>query len=395
MCSSDLKRPKFAYFYGYFAADGSFYRDSPRSTRFEFTDGSFVADELKYSNEFLSRIKTITEELLQTKIPPVKRTKGNTLKLAFRSKFLETIFIEKFKLMPGTKTFTIDIPEFYKNTDLEKYFWLGMMDGDGMVARNSRKIALESGSKKLMDSFKEFIIKNNLVFKKTERKIKNNIFFKVSINSNFFNYYCKLLGFYHPRKNLWIINHLKKDDFYKTHEVNIRPFCLRGNLLDYEKLFDSDRVLIVNGKSILKEYNLKYRGLKNRKFKEILEKFESLNFNKEELFTILSKYRWKMSKSSINSVILPLFFNADILKIANFVRLRSGSIGLSPLYIQSFNINPKEIISKTERIFDIKPKFTSKKEPIFCSGILAIFFSKIIKPNKKEYILLNQYPELR
>jgi hypothetical protein len=36
---------RFAYLLGYFAADGSFYKDG-RNTRFEFSDGTSVASEL-------------------------------------------------------------------------------------------------------------------------------------------------------------------------------------------------------------------------------------------------------------------------------------------------------------------------------------------------------------
>jgi hypothetical protein len=47
---------RFAHLLGYFAADGSFYKDG-RSTRFEFYDGSVIESELKYSLNFFLGIK--------------------------------------------------------------------------------------------------------------------------------------------------------------------------------------------------------------------------------------------------------------------------------------------------------------------------------------------------
>lgn len=144
---------KFAHLIGYFAADGSFYFDS-RSTRFEFDDGTSVETEFKYGVKFLLDIKKYIEKILGKSLP-VLRKKDNLCILQFRSKKFEKLFLNMgFK--PGSKTKTISIPAFYKNTPLGKYFWIGVMDGDGMVARNSRKISLESISKQLIVDFKNF-----------------------------------------------------------------------------------------------------------------------------------------------------------------------------------------------------------------------------------------------
>jgi hypothetical protein len=47
--------PKFAYLFGYFAADGSFYKDSS-GERFEFVDGFSIKNEQFYSIEFMEKI---------------------------------------------------------------------------------------------------------------------------------------------------------------------------------------------------------------------------------------------------------------------------------------------------------------------------------------------------
>ena len=95
-----------------------------------------------------------------------------------------------------------------------------------------------------------------------------------------------------------------------------------------------------------------------------------------------------MSKGSTNSTIIPLYFTQEIIDIAKLIRLRKGGITISRRYTKFFNVNPNFIINKIISIFDILPSYTSKNEPIFCSGVLEIFFSKII--NKKS----NQKTEL-
>ena len=384
-----IKSPKFAYFYGYFVADGSFYEDSS-GTRFEFSDGTSVEEELKYSSEFLTNIKKMVEGFLNKTLPNLRR-KGNRFVLSFRSKDLDFIFRKCFNLKPGIKSFSVNLPAFYTRNSVEKYFWLGVMDGDGMVARKNRKISLEIGSLDLYTSFKDFLNREKIIFRDKRRLVGKNKFFGVDIKTTFFKDYCSKLGFLHPRKRLWLLKHLKKIDFYRTNLVDIQNFTLKKNIINYAKIFDSDRIMIVNGKNLLIDYGFKHRGRKNRRFTEILEKFDANNFPKIDLFEKLSKYRWKMSKGSTNSVRMPLYFNKCILDVANFIRIQEGSVRIPRNYIKSFNINPQVIIKKIEKVFDIKPKYTSKKEPIFCSGVLKVFFSKIINKSEEKQVLLPKW----
>ncbi|MBI3035962.1 hypothetical protein HYY71_06595 [Candidatus Woesearchaeota archaeon] len=384
-----INSPKFAYLYGYFVADGCYYKDG-RNVRFEFSNGTSIKEELGYSFRFMNKIKSIIEITLQKNLPKLRK-RGNRYVLSFRSEKLADIFKNYFKLTPGEKSFSINIPSFYVNTSLERYFWLGVLDGDGMVARKSRKISLEMGSKKLIEAFKDFLERRGIMFKYSERILRENKFYRANINSNFFKKFCSEIGFSHPRKKLWLLKHLEMNDFYKNNIVNINGYALKNKIINYEKIFSSSTAMVVNGKDLVKEYKLKYRGKNNRKFDEILQKLNSKKISKIALFKVLSKYRWKMGKGSTNSVRMPLYFNTDILDIARFVRLRNGCITTSQNYIESFNLNPHEIISKFEQIFDIKPKYTCKGEPLFCSGILALFFSKIIKSKEKELVLLPKW----
>ena len=203
-----IKSPKFAYFYGYFVADGSFYEDSS-GTRFEFSDGTSVEEELKYSSEFLTNIKKMVEGFLNKTLPNLRR-KGNRFVLSFRSKDLDFIFRKCFNLKPGIKSFSVNLPAFYTRNSVEKYFWLGVMDGDGMVARKNRKISLEIGSLDLYTSFKDFLNREKIIFRDKRRLVGKNKFFGVDIKTTFFKDYCSKLGFLHPRKRLWLLKHLSQ-----------------------------------------------------------------------------------------------------------------------------------------------------------------------------------------
>lgn len=392
--------PKFAYFMGFFAADGSYYRDGS-SCRFEFSDGSSVENEMEYSKEFLNRIRAIIRELLYVDTPTLRRKK-NRYVLHFRNKNLETIFREYFGIKPVPKSLSFKMPPIYMDNKLEKFFWLGVMDGDGMVARESRKVCLAMINKDLILEFKQFLERNNIKprYSVIERSGYSKVYstkklFLITINAPFFKQYVKLLGFHHPRKKLWLEKHLQNKNGYLDNVVEIPKEYTIDKIINYKKIFDSDRIFIVDGGPLLRKHGFMYNGRENVQFYKIFNLFKNKGFSDKIIFKILSQCRWKMSKGSTNPVKLPLHFGKDIIKTAKFVRLRNGSIGLSRIYIKSYGEDPDNMIKLLENIFDIKAKYTSRKEPIFCSGIINLFFSKIIKRNITECKLPRWYGELK
>ena len=99
---NSINSPKFAYLYGYFVADGCYYKDG-RNVRFEFSDGTSVKEELEYSFIFLNKIKYIIENILQKELPKLRK-RENRYVLSFRSKKLHNIFKNYFNLAFGEKT---------------------------------------------------------------------------------------------------------------------------------------------------------------------------------------------------------------------------------------------------------------------------------------------------
>lgn len=361
----------FAYLIGNFMADGSLYFTG-RGYRFEFVDGSPYEAELKYSLQHIQKIKQILEEFLNKKLPKIIR-KDKKFILKFRDKTLVNLLATKLEIFPGKKHRTIDIPEIYKNSRYEKYFWIGYLDGDGSIARTSRKVSVESMSKKIIDSFSYYLKRNNIFFSKYKSKRGNDYSYVIIVRSVSFRDFVDKIGFNHPLKYKLVVKKLKDRDFFVQNEVDVKK-----GIIDYTKIFDNS-VFIENGRKIFLKYGRKKYHRPNVKFQEAVLLMKKNKLTKNDILREVVKYRFKKSKGSTNSIKLPLSVNEDILKIVKFVRTRDGGISFSKKYIESFNENFGEILKLTENIFDIKPKFTSKNEPIFCSGVISDFFNKIIK----------------
>ncbi|GEM_PF-4812148 len=358
---------RFAHLLGYFAADGSFYKDLS-GTRFEFTDGTSVESELDYSKQFFIKIQKYLEIILDKKLPTIRK-KGNKYVLSFRSKDFEKVFLQ-IGFRPGNKTKTVTIPKFYKNTKFEQDFWIGVMDGDGMVARNSRKISLESISKQLIVDFKEFLDRNKVEYTYRERFIKNQIY-QVFIKSAQFREFSKLIMFSHPRKYLWMQEHLKKE-FYRQNNFAMEKFLLNDNIIDYFKIFKNKNIFIVNGVNLINMH-------RKRKNVPLFEIYTRLTRNNQriDILKILADYRFKASKGTNKSIKLPLALSDELKQIMKYVRIRDGSISYSKKYIESYNESVDKITTLTKNLFDLEPSITTKKEVIFCSTVLSLLFSKI------------------
>ena len=398
----NVNTPKFVYLMGYFAADGSFYEErKAKRCRFEFTDGYENKEGLEQSFQFLNDIKKLVEEILSKKIPSI-RQRGNRYVLYFEDRKLEKIFKTYFKIQPGPKSNTINIPEFYKNTNIEKYFWLGLMDGDGIIAQKGRKIALEMCSKNLVEEFRSFLKENKIITELKEVSVNNrkkgymsdkNSFLTI-IRSPFYDIYANLIGFTHPRKKDWITKHLNKCAYF-INRTNTKPFLINKKIIDYTKIFDN-RVFVINGKKILKKYNIKFRKRgKNIRFTELYNDLKDKDISKLDFLKEISNYRLKMSKGSINSVKMPFIMNQKLEDISKFIRLRPGTIELCRWHAKSYNKDYIKIIKFLENIFDIETNYTAKMVPLFNSGVLRLFFSKITTKDLKKYSLPKWYSELK
>ena len=372
----DIYNSDFAYIMGNFMADGSFYKSRKRFY-FEFTDGSPYKNELKYSFEHIKKIKNFFEFFLNKKLPKIRK-RDNRYSFSFNDSLLKNIFINIFNLSPGDKSRTIDIPIAYKNSIYEVDFWRGYLDGDGSIARTSRKTSVESMSKAIINSFADFLRKNNIYFSQYCSKRGDEFSNVIVIRSVSFRDFAQKIGFKHPLKSRLLIKKLKDPDFF-VENLYLLP---TNEMIDYSLIFNKT-VFVENGIKILREYGKKnyYQG-NNIRFILLFEFLISEGLSKTKILSLLLNYRFKKSKGSNNSVKLPFYCNEDVLTIAKYLRLRSGGITFSKAYAQSFNQDYDNLIALTQKTFDIIPKYTSKNEPIFCSGILRDIFSYFIQKPK-------------
>lgn len=371
-----LEDSDFVYALGNFMADGSFYV-SDRDYRFEFVDGSPYKDELVYSSGHINHIKSIFERLLSKKLHEI-RQRENRFVLKFRDKNLASLFIKVLKIKSGPKDYTVDIPKRYVNTPFERIFWVGYLDGDGSIARDSRRIALESVSSKLINSFASYLEKQGIFYSKYKSKRADHFSYVVLIKTVSFRDFASKIGFYHPLKLKLLNEKLEKKDSFITNEpLNYEKILIDGNIIDYLKIFD-DSVFIENGIDILRKYGYKKYHGQNVKLSDVASLMTQINKSKIEILKEINNYRFKKSKGSTNSVILPLYLDPILLKIARFIRIRPGNISFSKRYTESFNENFDQLLKDFKTIFDIDPKYTSKSEPLFCSGVLSDFFNSFI-----------------
>ena len=372
-CMKSIMNKEFAYLVGNFVADGSLY-SSGNSSRFEFVDGSPYENELKYCLQHMKNIKNILENFLNKKLPPIIK-KGNKYIIKFRNLELEKVFRDKLGFSLGKKHLSVDIPKVYRNSLYEKDFWIGYLDGDGSIARKSRKISAESVSKKIIDSFANYLKKKEILFSKYESKRPENNSYVIIIRSVSFRDFAREISFNHPLKSKLVNGKLKDRDFHVHNEVLPN---IDGELVDYTTFFD-DSVYVENGKDLLIKYRCEKCPRQNVKFNHLFSFLLNKGLPKEQILKEVSEFRFKKSKGSMNSVKLPMYFNEDISKLSKYVRIRNGNITFSRRYISSFNDSPEEIIKLTEKIFDISPKFTCRNELLFCSGVLSDFFNNLIK----------------
>jgi hypothetical protein len=364
---------------GNFMADGSFYT-TKEGNRFEFVDGTPYKKELKYSLEHISKIKRILEFILNKKLSKIRK-RENKFCISIRSKYLSDLFINSLKIHPGKKYKIIDIPQQYKNSIYEKAFWQGYIDGDGSISRKYKKISVESMSKDMINSFSEYLSKNNILFSKYKSKRGKDYSYVIIVRSVSLRDFAKKVGFVHPLKSRLLLERLNKKDFFIENNIINTDNILFEEMIDYTKMFDSS-VFIENGRNIFEKFGDKGHLKSNKKLNDIIYFLENKGLEKGEILKEINQYRFKKSKGTKNSVRLPLILEDNILKLAKFVRIRSGSISFSRSYIESFNENFNEILKLTKNIFDIEPKYTCKNEPLFCSGVLSDFFNNITKRNQ-------------
>lgn len=378
--------PRLAYLIGVFVGDGSLYT-SGGSPRIEISDGTSVEKELKYSTAFMKNLQTIIFNLFGKKTKLIK--KQNKIVLKFRCTSFSN-FLGSLGFLPGPKAKKVDIPQPIRcDPKLEKAFWIGVLDTDGMTGRKTKRVALTSISKKLCESFHAFLKKQGIhsvlfKYKPTSGYANASDAYVVHINSPFIRKFSEVLCFTHHRKKRWLLNHLKKE-FYIQNKVNFEPYLIDNKIIDYSRLFTS-RVFVVDGSKLLPTNDdKKAEGSSDVSITALFAILTPHEEEKQELLDRLSICRFRLGKKPCNSVKLPHKASESLKNLSKFIRITCGGVKLSQQYITTNGQNAEKIIKDTCDIFDITPKYTSKGEVLFCSGVLQEFFSKVLERPQINY----------
>ena len=337
----ELNDRKLWYFIGVCVGDGSLL-GSNDTWRLQISDGSIHPEELNECKNFLEKVKFLVETKFRTKFPEkcVHKEEGNWYNLEIFDKWLVRFLNFFFGLPIGNKIGKLSTPKILslmKNKEiLEKHFWRGVFDTDGMVDRNSRNIMLASSDDNLIHECRQFLQKYGIdVEIKSKKDRKGNLYNLITIDSSFIKEFSIHIGNSHPFKQRILARHLQRPlKYYVLRDLN-------------------DKNLTTKGKFYLKI-------LKNKDKRVTIPKTPS-----DELLRI-----------------------AECVSITDWEKKR---VILKTTNRNLINFNLKKSLEDFEKIFGLKPKFLSTRNMWYInSQLLNEFFRKFFiydkpwKPISKE-----------
>jgi hypothetical protein len=330
------------YFIGVCVGDGSLlakYND----WRLEISDGSPHIKELEKCKEYLKKIESLAEKIFKIKLSKssIKKQKGNWFNLRIGNKWLVRYLNFFFGLPVGNKIGKLSTPkilDLMKNKKmLERYFWRGIFDTDGMINRKSRNIVLASSDSNLMKQCEEFLIKCGIKSKVGNKKDKyGNLYKLLEIDSDYIKDFAIHVETSHPLKQDILMKHLQKPLKYYT-----------------------------------------FQGLNKRNMRED------------------GKFDLSILKNKDKRVSVPECPSTELLKIACCISVIDweGKRVIFKTGIDPDIFNFKKILTNFETIFGIKPKFLPTRNMWYVnSQLLNEFFRKFFiydlpwKPLSKEKV---------
>jgi len=204
---------RISYIIGVIVGDGHL---DKLERRIEITDGQSDREKLKLSEEFIEFISKLFNKEFNIN-GRIYKPQPTYWKFYVHNKWLSRYFNHYFEIPFGEKSGIIGISKNIKDTTNEKYFWRGLMDTDGFISKDKKRISIKSKSHNLVNQLENFFKRNRITTKIVkDKKISTLNIFEEGIYK-----YSKILGFSHPRKKNILIDYLKKGPSYKVlKEVN-------------------------------------------------------------------------------------------------------------------------------------------------------------------------------
>ncbi|MGC9089742.1 MAG: LAGLIDADG family homing endonuclease [Caldisericia bacterium] len=207
-----------SYLIGYFLGDGSLSK-TKNGLRIRFFDSS---------KEFLEEIANIIYKLTDKKytVQRDKRSKNNYV-LTIYDKDLISKIISLTEIEPSSKSLIIRIPEYLYKSNIENIFSFlaGLIDSDGYVDKNKKRITFSTASQKMKEDliYALSLLGFKFLIRKRIPKKKNwNIMWEISITGiDELEKFDRTIGKYLKNKERLerIKNHIKKN--YSSKKGNI------------------------------------------------------------------------------------------------------------------------------------------------------------------------------
>jgi len=217
-----------SYLIGYFLGDGSLSK-TKNGLRIRFFDSS---------EEVLKEIVKIIHKLTNKKysIQRDKRSKNNYILNIYDKQIIEKI-INLTGVKPGSKSFIIKVPDYLYKCNIENIFSFlaGLIDSDGFVEKNKKRISFSTASEKMKEDLAYVLSLLGFKFSIRERKPKNknwNIMWEVYITGvDEIEKFDRTIGKYikNNEKIIRIKNHIKTKSSSKKGNV---PFELFEEILN-------------------------------------------------------------------------------------------------------------------------------------------------------------------
>lgn len=188
------------YLFGVLLGDGTINKE-----RIKIVDGDGREDKIKFSRDFLEKIKKKMEEIFKTRVPPIRKIKHkNCYELVFNNKWLCYYLNFLFGLEFGRKIDPKIQRRIIFNNHQMSLIIRGLFDTDGSLDGYRATFASKYSPlfKEVLQFLKDKNI-NNIAIREISKN-RTNLVFTLEILSQDVSKYAKLIGFSHPRKSLEI-----------------------------------------------------------------------------------------------------------------------------------------------------------------------------------------------
>lgn len=376
---TNLLDDKIVYLAGVIAGDGNL--DSGRNT-ITISDGHPDSKKLLFSKMYFTKLSRIFSSKFGLKAR--LNFYQSYWQLRIHSKWLLRFFNHFFDLPFGNKSSIIKKPQLlHYYPEKEGLFWRGLFDTDASIRKNLLGIVFVTKSRNLKNDLIDFCSRKEIDL--IERFNRTGAY-ELYVSSKDYVKFARYIGLSHPRKQGYLLSHLKRgptyDVFYGINEeVKIQGYY---DLIKVRGLMVTDagdlihKIRTKSGHSLKEIANItkiKYKtvwryekGKLSVPLSYIVFLGEVTGYSKIKIYRLLMNAgaRFSVHRSTL-TIKLPLIPKKDTLKLLSYLRPYTSEV-----YIKINNELPK-----IEELFDTKVTIVKRNRKndhtYICSKALSQF----------------------